>query len=74
MRSGDDVLSNVNPSWYWRKPGGGPLYDMTVYALHTLTGVLGPARRVTAMSGVRIPGGSGAARSTRWTRTTTRGS
>ncbi len=55
LRKGDDVLSNVNPSWYWRKPGGGPLYDMTVYALHTLTGVLGPARRVAAMSGVRIP-------------------
>lgn len=55
VRTGDDVLSNINPSWYWRKPGGGPLYDMTVYALHTLTGVLGPAFRVTAMSGVRIP-------------------
>lgn len=55
VRSGDDVLSNINPSWYWRKPGGGPLYDMTVYGLHTLTGVLGPAKRVTAMSGIAIP-------------------
>ena len=27
---------------------------MTVYALHALTGILGPARRVSAMSGVRI--------------------
>ena len=54
VRSGNDVLSNVNPSWYWRKPGGGPLYDMTVYAMHTLTGILGPAKRVTAMSGVGI--------------------
>jgi predicted dehydrogenase len=54
FRTGDDVLSNVDPSWYFRKPGGGPLYDMTVYALHGLTGILGPARRVTAMSGVRI--------------------
>lgn len=52
VRQGDDVLSNVNPAWYWRKPGGGPLYDMTVYGLHALTGVLGPARRVTAVSGV----------------------
>lgn len=55
VRRGEDVLSNVDPSWYFRKPGGGPLYDMTVYALHALTGILGPARRVTAMSGVRIP-------------------
>src|SRR5687768_9534331 len=49
VRSGDDVLSNINPSWYWRKPGGGPLYDMTVYGLHTMTGILGPAKRVTAL-------------------------
>jgi len=27
---------------------------MTVYALHALTGILGPARRVTALSGVRV--------------------
>ncbi|HET7770620.1 MAG TPA: Gfo/Idh/MocA family oxidoreductase [Chloroflexota bacterium] len=54
VRQGDDPLSNIDPSWYFRKPGGGPLYDMTVYALHGLTGVLGPARRVTAMSGTRI--------------------
>lgn len=55
LRQGDDVLSNINPSWYWRKPGGGPLYDMTVYGLHTLTGILGPAKRVTALSGNAIP-------------------
>lgn len=45
---------NIDPSWYFRKPGGGPLYDMTVYALHGLTTVLGPARRVTALSGIAI--------------------
>ncbi|HYI25234.1 MAG TPA: Gfo/Idh/MocA family oxidoreductase [Thermomicrobiales bacterium] len=55
VRQGDDVLSNINPSWYYRKPGGGPLYDMTVYSLHSITGTLGPVQRVTAMSGVRIP-------------------
>ena len=54
VRQGDDPLSNIDPSWYFRKPGGGPLYDMTVYALHGLTGVMGPAKRVTAMSGTRI--------------------
>ena len=54
VRGGDDPLTNVNPAWYFRKPGGGPLYDMTVYGLHALTGVVGPARRVTAMSGVRV--------------------
>ncbi len=54
VRQGQDVLSNINPAWYYRKPGGGPLYDMTVYGLHALTAVLGPAKRVTAMSGVRI--------------------
>ena len=54
VRQGADVLSNIDPTWYFRKPGGGPLYDMTVYSLHGMTGVLGPARKVTAMSGVRI--------------------
>jgi predicted dehydrogenase len=46
--------TTINPAWYYRKPGGGPLYDMTSYALHQLTSVLGPARRVTALSDVRI--------------------
>ena len=54
VRQGDDVLSNINPAWYWRAPGGGPLWDMTVYGLHTLTGVLGPAKRVSGMSGVAL--------------------
>jgi predicted dehydrogenase len=44
----------IDPSWYFRKPGGGPMYDITVYALHQLTTVLGPAQRVTALSGVRV--------------------
>jgi predicted dehydrogenase len=44
----------VDPAWYFRKPGGGPLYDITVYALHQLTTVLGPAQRVTALSGIRV--------------------
>lgn len=42
----------IDPSWYFKKPGGGPLYDMTAYALHGLTSVLGPAQRVTALSGM----------------------
>jgi len=54
VRQGDDLLSNVNPAWYWKKPGGGPLYDMSVYGLHTLTGILGPAKRVSAMSGILV--------------------
>lgn len=55
VRQGDDLLSNVNPAWYFRSPGGGPLYDMTVYGLHVLTGILGSVKRVTALSGIRIP-------------------
>jgi predicted dehydrogenase len=44
----------INPTWYFQKPGGGPLYDITIYALHQLTSVLGAAKRVTAMSGIRV--------------------
>ena len=45
----------IDPSWYFRAPGGGPMYDVSVYALHQLTSVLGPARAVAAVSGIRIP-------------------
>jgi predicted dehydrogenase len=40
--------------WFYR-PGGGALFDLGVYSLTTLTGWLGPAQRVTAMTGVAIP-------------------
>ena len=51
FRKGDDVLSNVNPLWHYRRPGpgGGPMYDGVVYSLHALTGILGPAKRVMGM-------------------------
>lgn len=55
VRQGTDILSNVNPGWYFRSPGGGPLYDMAVYGLHVLTGILGPVKQVTALSGTRMP-------------------
>ena len=54
-RQGTGALGDIDPSWYFQLPGGGPLYDMTAYALHGLTGILGSVRRVTAMSGIRIP-------------------
>ena len=40
--------------WFYR-PGGGCLFDLGVYCLSSLTGLLGPARRVMAMTGVAIP-------------------
>ena len=40
--------------WYYR-PGGGSMFDLGVYNVTSLTGLLGPVRRVTAMSGVAIP-------------------
>jgi predicted dehydrogenase len=54
VRHGGDAVDAIDPSWYWRKPGGGPLYDMTVYGLHALTGILGPAKGVVAMSGIGL--------------------
>lgn len=47
--------TQIDPTWYFKNPGGGPMYDVTSYSLHQLTSILGPAKRVTAMSGVRIP-------------------
>lgn len=48
------ALEAVDPTWYY-KPGGGPLRDAAVYDIQALTWLLGPARRVTAMSGIAIP-------------------
>jgi len=54
-RTGSPGGLTIDPSWYFRKPGGGPMYDITVYSLHQLTSVLGPARSVAALSGVLVP-------------------
>lgn len=40
--------------WFYR-PGGGCLFDLGVYCLTSLTGLLGPVRRVMAMTGVAVP-------------------
>jgi len=47
----------AGPDWtdWFYKPGGGALFDLGVYCLTTLTGWLGPVRRVTAMTGVAVP-------------------
>ena len=43
-----------DPSWFY-EPGAGVLYDMGVHALHTVTGVLGPAKRVSCMAAISQP-------------------
>lgn len=40
--------------WFYRE-GGGCLFDLGVYCINSLTGLLGPAKRVMAMTGVAIP-------------------
>jgi predicted dehydrogenase len=42
-----------DPAWFYQ-PGAGPIFDLGVYPLTYLTGLLGPARRVVALSGVAI--------------------
>ena len=43
-----------DPTWFYQK-GAGSLLDLGVYGIHRATGVLGPAKRVTAMSGIVAP-------------------
>ena len=43
-----------DPSWFYQE-GSGPLFDMGVYGIHEITGILGPARRVVAFSGITEP-------------------
>ncbi|HSV73915.1 MAG TPA: Gfo/Idh/MocA family oxidoreductase [Chthonomonadales bacterium] len=45
------------PDWgrHFYEKGGGVLADLGVYNLTTLTGLIGPAHRVAAMTGIAIP-------------------
>jgi predicted dehydrogenase len=40
--------------WYY-KAGGGSLFDLGVYNVVTITGLLGPAKGVVALSGIAVP-------------------
>jgi predicted dehydrogenase len=44
----------ADPTWFYQK-GAGALLDMGVYGVDRITGLLGPARRVAAMSGLTAP-------------------
>jgi predicted dehydrogenase len=44
----------TDPSWFY-KPGAGPVIDLGIYQIQALTGILGPAKRVTALGGIAIP-------------------
>lgn len=41
-------------SWFY-EPGGGPMFDLGVYNITTLTGLLGPAKRVVALGTTALP-------------------
>jgi predicted dehydrogenase len=44
----------VDPTWFYQQ-GSGPLADIGVYGIDRITGILGPVKRVSAMSGVVAP-------------------
>jgi predicted dehydrogenase len=47
----------AGPTWtkWFYEAGGGALFDVALYNITALTGLLGPVRRVVAMTGVAIP-------------------
>lgn len=47
----------AGPDWgrWFYEPGGGALFDLGVYNVTSLCGFFGPAKRVTAMTGIAIP-------------------
>jgi predicted dehydrogenase len=53
---GPAIIDNwpTDPSWFYKK-GAGPLRDVGIEALATITAILGPAKMVTAMSGINQP-------------------
>jgi predicted dehydrogenase len=48
---------HTGPTWsaFFYEPGGGSLPDLAVYNITTLTGLLGPAKAVTAMTSIVTP-------------------
>jgi predicted dehydrogenase len=48
---------HTGPDWgaWFFQEGGGSLFDLGVYNVTTLTGLLGPARAVVALSGIAVP-------------------
>lgn len=48
---------HLGPTWsaFFYEKGGGSLPDLGVYNIATLTGLLGPAKHVTAMTGIVTP-------------------
>jgi predicted dehydrogenase len=47
----------AGPAWgkWFYQPGGGSMFDLGVYNIVSLTGLLGPAKRVTGLIGTTIP-------------------
>jgi predicted dehydrogenase len=47
----------TGPWWgkFFYQKGGGALFDLAVYNLTSLTGLIGPVKRVSAMTGIAIP-------------------
>jgi predicted dehydrogenase len=48
---------HAGPTWgpWFYGDGGGSLFDLGVYSVTTLTGLLGPAKAVVALSGTAVP-------------------
>jgi predicted dehydrogenase len=53
---GPAIIDNwpTDPAWFYQK-GAGPLRDVGIERLHMITALLGPAKRVTGMSGINQP-------------------
>ena len=47
-------LFGIDPSWYYKK-GGGPMGDCGVYPITSITGLLGPEKRVCGFAEIAIP-------------------
>jgi predicted dehydrogenase len=57
LASAHAVYGHTGPDWsaFFYEKGGGSIPDLGVYSLTTLTGLLGPARSVTAMLSIVTP-------------------
>jgi predicted dehydrogenase len=55
--AGRGIYGHGGPTWgpWFYRQGGGALFDLGVYNVTSLTGLLGPVQRVTALTGIATP-------------------
>jgi predicted dehydrogenase len=51
--AGHATVGSISPEWYFKKPAGGPQYDVAIYGITAIAGIIGPVKRVAGFAGMQ---------------------